>query len=122
MTVINPLVVSGVKLASNFLVSSGVSTIVGYAAKTAIPKVAPPVIRYLPVGAKTATKIFHGWQKFAIPAGATALAGMAADKAVKYAEEQIDLNVMTAEKYIAKVQEAVNTANKTNEDKADPAK
>lgn len=110
---INPLVISGVKLASNLLVSSGVSTIVGYAAKTAVPKVAPKMIRHIPV----AVKAFHGWQKFAIPAGAAALAGMTADKAVKYAEEQIDLNVMTAEKYIAKVQEAVDNANKPGPEK-----
>lgn len=115
---INPVLISGVKLASNLLVSSGVSTIVGYAAKTAVPKVAPVVLRKFPV----AVKAFHGWQKFAIPAGATALAGMAAQKAVVYAEEQIDLNVMTAENYIAKVREAVDNANKTNDDKADSAK
>lgn len=114
---INPALISLVKLGSNFLVSSGVSTIVGYAAKSAVPKVAPVMIRKFPV----AVKAFHGWQKVAIPAGAAALAGMAADKAVKYAEEQIDLNVMTAEKYIAKVQEAVDNANKSDED-ANPAK
>jgi len=115
---INPILVSGVKLASNFLVSSGVSTIVGYAAKSSVPKVAPIMIRKFPI----AVKGFHAWQKFAIPAGATALAGMAAQKAVTYAEEQIDLNVMTAEKYIAKVQEAVDNANKSDADKTDPAK
>lgn len=104
---INPVVVTLIKLGSNFAVSSGVSTIVGFAAKSAIPKAAPFMIRKFPV----AVHAFHAWQKIAIPAGAVALAGMAADKAVKYAEEQIDLNVMTAEKYIAKVQAAVDTAN-----------
>lgn len=116
MSVINPAIVSLIKLGSNFAVASGVSTMVGYAAKSSVPKVAPLMIRKFPVAVKT----FHVWQKFAIPAGATALAGMAADKAVKYAEEQIDLNVMTAEKYIAKVQEAVDKANNkadTSEDK-----
>lgn len=109
---INPTVVALLKLGSNFAVSSGVSTIVGFAAKNAVPKVAPLMIRKFPV----AVRGFHFWQKVAIPAGAVALAGMAADKAVKYAEEQIDLNVMTAEKYIAKVQESVNKANQKTED------
>lgn len=108
---INPTVVSVVKLASNFAVSSGVSTMIGYAAKSSVPKVAPAMIRKFPLAVKT----FHGWQKFAIPAGAAALAGMVSDKAVKYAEEQIDINVLTAEKYIAKVQEAVDLANKSSD-------
>lgn len=112
---INPILVSAVKLGSNFLVSSGAATIVGYAAKSSVPKVAPAMIRRFPIAVKT----FHAWQKFAIPAGAAALAGMAADKAVTYAEEQIDLNVMTAEKYIAKVQEAVNNANKSDSEKTE---
>jgi hypothetical protein len=109
---INPTLVVLLKLGSNFAVSSGVSTIVGFAAKNAVPKVAPVLIRKFPV----AVHGFHFWQKVAIPAGAVALAGMAADKAVKYAEEQIDLNVMTAEKYIAKVQASVDKANKKNKD------
>jgi hypothetical protein len=106
-TMINPTVIALVKLGSNFAVSSGVSTIVGYAAKSSVPKVAPLMIRKFPI----AVRGFHAWQKVAIPAGAVALAGMAADKAVKYAEEQIDLNVMTAEKWVAKVKESVDKAN-----------
>ncbi len=109
---INPTVVALIKLGSNFAVSSGVATIVGFAAKSAVPKTVPFFIRKVPVAVKT----FHAWQKIAVPAGAVALAGMAADKAVKYAEEQIDLNVMTAEKYIAMVQGAVDNVNKKPED------
>lgn len=105
---INPNLIVVAKLISTLTVSSGVSTIVGYAAKASVPTVAPFFIRKYPV----AIRSFHLWQKVAIPAGAVALAGMTADKAVKYAEEQIDLNVMTAEKYIAKVQAAVDKANK----------
>lgn len=112
MTIISPLAVTLLKLGSNLAVSSGVSTIVGFAAKTAVPKVAPVMIRKFPI----AVRGFHAWQKIAIPAGAVALAGMAADKAVKYAEEQIDLNVMTAEKYIAKVQESVDKANEKSDE------
>lgn len=116
---INPTVVTLIKLGSNFAVSSGVSTIVGFAAKSAVPKVAPVMIRRFPV----AVRGFHAWQKIAIPAGAAALAGLAADKAVKYAEEQIDLNVMTVEKYIAMVQTSVDKANaKTDDDTTDPSK
>lgn len=115
---INPILVSVVKLGSNFLVSSGTATIVGFAAKSAVPKTAPVMLRKFPIAVKT----FHSWHKFAIPAGAAALAGMTADKAVKYAEEQIDLNVMTAEKYIAKVKEAVDKANDPNSEKTEDKK
>jgi hypothetical protein len=114
---ISPTLVALVKLGSNFAVSSGVSTIVGYAAKSSVPKVAPIMIRKFPI----AVRGFHAWQKIAVPAGAVALAGMAADKAVKYAEEQIDLNVMTAEKWIAQTKEAVDKANKTNADTSEKA-
>lgn len=108
---ISPALVTLVKLGSNIAVASGVSTIVGYAAKSSVPKVAPLMIRKVP----TLVKGFHVWQKIAIPAGAVALAGMTADRAVKYAEEQIDINVMTAEKFIAKVQADVAKARKANE-------
>jgi len=109
---INPIAVNAVKLASNFLVASGVSTMVGYAAKSSVPKVAPLAIRKIPVAVKT----FHVWQKFAIPAGAAALAGFVAEKAVTYAEEQIDDNVAMAERWIAQVNEKVAKANKENDD------
>jgi hypothetical protein len=76
-------------MASSFLVSSGVSTMVGYAAKQSVPKVAPAIIRSRPVLVKS----FHLFQKVAIPAGAAALAGMASEQAVKYSERKIDENV-----------------------------
>lgn len=62
---------------------------VGYAAKSSVPKIAPIAIRHSP-------KLVSGWklfQKFAIPAGAAALAGMASEQAVKYADRKIDENV-----------------------------
>jgi hypothetical protein len=62
---------------------------VGYAAKTSIPKVAPAIIRSRPA----LVKGFHLFQKFAIPAGAAAMAGMASEQAVKYANRKIDENV-----------------------------
>lgn len=86
---INQSVVALAKMASSFVVSSGVSTMVGYAAKQSVPKVAPALIRSRPL----LTKGFHLFQKVAIPAGAVALAGMTSEVAVKYAERKIDENV-----------------------------
>jgi hypothetical protein len=86
---ISPAVVDVAKMVSGLLVSSGVSTMVGYAAKSSVPKVAPHIIRNSP-------KLVGGWklfQKIAIPAGAAALAGMASEQAVKYADRKIDENV-----------------------------
>ena len=86
---ISPAVVDAVKMASGILVSSGVSTMVGYAAKASVPKAVPHIIRHSP-------KLIGGWkvfQKIAIPAGAAALAGMASEQAVKYADRKIDENV-----------------------------
>lgn len=77
------------KMASSFAVSSGVSTMVGYAAKSSVPKVAPAIIRSRPA----LVKGFHLFQKFAIPAGAAALAGMTSEAAVKYSERKIDENI-----------------------------
>ena len=85
---ISPAVVDVVKMASGILVSSGVSTMVGYAAKASVPKAVPHIIRHSP-------KLIGGWkvfQKIAIPAGAAALAGMASEQAVKYADRKIDEN------------------------------
>lgn len=89
----SPAVVSLVKLGAGFAVSSGVSTMVGYAAKSSVPKVAPVLIRKVP----SLVKGYHLFQKIAIPAGAVALAGMASEHAVKYAEKRIDENVKAAE-------------------------
>lgn len=86
---ISPVVVSIVKHGAAFVVSSGVSTMVGYAAKSSVPKVAPHLIRKVP----SLVKGFHLFQKVAIPAGAAALAGMAAEQAVKYSDRKIDENV-----------------------------
>jgi len=93
MSVINPAVVEIAKMASRFVVSSGVSTMVGYAAKSSVPKVAPAIIRSRPI----LVKGFHLFQKVAIPAGAAALAGMASEQAVKYADRKIDETVAEAE-------------------------
>jgi hypothetical protein len=86
---INSAIVDVVKMASSFVVSSGVSTMVGYAAKSSVPKVAPAIIRSRPA----LVKGFHLFQKVAIPAGAAALAGLASEQAVKYSERKIDENV-----------------------------
>lgn len=83
---VNAILVDTIKLVSSFAVSSGVSTMVGYAAKSSVPKVAPLIIRNSP-------KLVSGWklfQKVAIPAGAAALAGLASDAAVKHSEKTID--------------------------------
>jgi hypothetical protein len=90
MSVINPVVVEIAKLTSRFVVSSGVSTMVGYAAKSSVPKIAPAIIRSRPALVKT----FHLFQKVAIPAGAAALAGMASEQAIKYADRKIDETVL----------------------------
>lgn len=86
---INESVVVAVKMASSFLVSSGVGTMVGHAAKNSVPKIAPAIIRSRPL----LTKGYHLFQKVAIPAGAAALAGMTSEVAVKFAERKIDENV-----------------------------
>lgn len=89
MSIINPAVVELTKMASRFVVSSGVSTMVGYAAKNSVPKVAPAIIRSRPV----LVKGYHLFQKIAIPAGAAALAGLASEHAVNYADRKIDETV-----------------------------
>lgn len=107
---INPAAVEIVKMASGFLVSSGVSTMVGFAAKSSVPKIAPAIIRSRPALVKT----FHLFQKVAIPAGAAAMAGMASEQAVKYANRKIDENVEAinmAETLAADVVNKVNTKN-----------
>lgn len=95
-----------IKAASAFAVASGVSTMVGYAAKSSVPKVAPLIIRSRP-GLSAA---FHVFQKVAIPAGAAALAGMASEQAVKYTERRIDEDVATVNGWEAKAKAAVNKA------------
>jgi hypothetical protein len=90
---INPGVVVAVKNVSAMLVASGVSTMVGYAAKSSVPQVAPHLIRHIPVAVK-GWKVF---QKVAIPAGAAALAGLASEQAVKYADRKIDETVVEIE-------------------------
>jgi hypothetical protein len=89
MSVINPVVVELAKMTSRFVVSSGVSTMVGYAARSSVPKIAPAMIRSRPA----LVKGFHLFQKVAIPAGAAALAGMASEQAIKYADRKIDETV-----------------------------
>jgi hypothetical protein len=86
---INQAAVDIFKMASSFAVSSGVSTMVGYAARQSVPKVAPAIIRSRPL----LTKGFHLFQKVAIPAGAVALAGLTSEAAVKYSERKIDENI-----------------------------
>lgn len=103
---INETLVSAVKLVSAFAVSSGVSTMVGFAAKSSVPKTAPLMIRHIPI----AVKGFHMFQKVAIPAGAFALAGMAAEQAVKYTENDIDKTVSDIEGFQKSVAEAVAVA------------
>ena len=90
---ISPALVSLVKLGAGFVVSSGVSTMVGFAAKSSVPKVAPHVIRRIP----SLVKGYHLFQKVAIPAGAACLAGMAAEQAVKYSDKKIDETVKDVE-------------------------
>lgn len=99
-------VVTTAKLISAFTVSSGVSTMVGFAAKSSVPKIVPWTVRFIPLGPEA----FRLFQKVAIPAGAAALAGMAAEQAVKYSEKEIDETVASIEKYQKKVQEAVAKA------------
>lgn len=103
---INETLVSTVKLVSAFAVSSGVSTMVGYAAKASVPKTAPHLIRHIPV----AVKGYHLFQKVAIPAGAVALAGMAAEQAVKFQENEIDKTVADIERFQKSVADAVAVA------------
>jgi predicted butyrate kinase (DUF1464 family) len=104
---IGPAVTETAKMVSAILVSSGVSTMVGYAAKASIPKSVPYVIQNSP-------KLIAGWKvfkKLAIPAGAAALAGMASEQAVKYSEKKIDENVEMVnnlEKTLAKGLKNVN--------------
>ena len=107
-----------VKMASSFLVSSGVGTMIGHAAKSSVPKIAPAIIRSRPA----LVKGFNLFQKVAIPAGAAALAGMTSEAAVKYAERKIDENVealKTAEVLATKV---VHDANVKAEAKAEAKK
>jgi hypothetical protein len=89
MSVVNPIVVEAAKLVGRFVVSSGVSTMVGYAAKSSVPKIAPAIIRSRPA----LVKGFHLFQKVAIPAGAAALAGMTSEAAIRYTDRKIDENV-----------------------------
>lgn len=107
---INEGLVTTVKLVSTFAVSSGVSTMVGFAAKSSVPKHAPWAIRHIPI----AVKGFHLFQKVAIPAGAAALAGMAAEQAVKFTEKEIDETVSNIEKYQKQVEAAVQKAKEKN--------
>lgn len=86
---INESAVVVAKMVSGFFVSSGIGTIVGHAAKTTVPKVAPALIRSRPA----LVKGYNLFQKIAIPAGAAALAGMTSEAAVKYSERKIDENV-----------------------------
>jgi outer membrane murein-binding lipoprotein Lpp len=109
--------VAVVKHGGAFLVSSGVSTMVGYAAKSSVPKVAPHLIRHIPVAAKS----WHLFQKVAIPAGAAALAGMASEQAVKYSDRKIDetvkdINKLQAdmEKFVEKKQASKTEAPETD--------
>lgn len=115
---VNAALIDTIKFASHFLVSSGVSTMVGYAAKSSVPKVAPLIIRNSP----KLVSGFHLFQKIAIPAGAAALAGMAAEQAVKYSEKQIDENVIMYEKIKAKINEKVNKPCEDSEPESDEAK
>lgn len=100
---VNTILIDAIKLASNFAVSSGVSTMVGYAAKSSVPKIAPLIIRNRPMFV-SGWKMFH---KVAIPAGAAALAGLAADAAVKHTEKTIDEYVALYDKTAAQVETAV---------------
>lgn len=109
---ISPAVVVAAKMVSGFVVSSGVSTMVGYAAKSSVPKVAPHIIRGVPAAVK-------GWklfQKIAIPAGAAALAGMASEQAVKYADRKIDENAQLLNDMETKVEAVINKNSKDSKD------
>lgn len=111
---ISPAVATTIKHVGGFLVSSGVSTMVGYAAKQSVPKVAPISIRHIPVLAKS-WKVF---QKVAIPAGAAALAGMASEHAVKYSDKKIDETVVELDSMKAMLDDLVTKSkNKKNDDK-----
>lgn len=101
---LSPAIVGIIKHTSTLAVSSGVSTIVGYAAKNAVPKVAPALIRSRPI----LNKSFHLFQKVAIPAGAAALAGMVSRQAIKYTEQQIDEHVALFNSTEALVEETLN--------------
>lgn len=103
---ISPALVSLVKLGAGFVVSSGVSTMVGFAAKSSVPKVAPHLIRKVPA----LVEGFHLFQKIAIPAGAVALAGLASEQAVAYAERRIDENVKSANDLEATINATVEKA------------
>jgi hypothetical protein len=95
---INDSVVNLFKLGNAVFVSSGVSTIVGYAAKSAVPTKVPFYF-------KKSKALVKGWQLFhqiAVPAGATALAGMTAHFAVKHTDEEIDKTVTSMNNLIAK--------------------
>lgn len=98
---INESVVNLVKLGNAVFVSSGVSTIVGYAAKSAVPKKVPQLIR----ASKGLTKTWQLFHKIAIPAGATALAGMTAHFTVNYTDKEIDKNVDALNAIILKAQQ-----------------
>lgn len=113
---ISPAVVGLVKLGAGFVVSSGVSTMVGFAAKSSVPKVAPYMIRKVPI----LVKGFHIFQKVAIPAGAVALAGLASEQAVAYAERRIDANVKEANDIEAYVNATVETVVKKKKSKTEP--
>lgn len=104
---ISSAVVDVVKMTSGILVSSGVSTMVGYAAKSSIPKSVPLIIQNSP-------KLIAGWKvfkKLAIPAGAAALAGMASEQAVKYADRKIDENVEIINNFERKAASALKNVN-----------
>lgn len=111
----NPAVVEAFKMVSSLAVSSGVSTMVGYAAKSSVPKVAPAIIRSRPL----LTKGFHLFQKIAIPAGAAALAGLASEHAVKYSERKIDENVEAFNKIEHAAASFVNGVNENIDNKKD---
>jgi len=109
---ISPVLVSTTKMVSTMLVSSGVSTIVGYAAKSSVPKVAPFTIRHIPA----AVTVWKTFQKYAIPAGAAALAGMASEQAVKYADKKIDQTFDDVEKMNVWLNELVDKSKKNDKD------
>lgn len=98
---INESVVNLVKLGNAVFVSSGVSTIVGYAAKSAVPKKVPHLIR----ASKGLTKTWQLFHKIAVPSGAVALAGMTAHFAVNFTDSEIDKNVDALNAIIAKAQQ-----------------
>lgn len=109
---VNAILIDTIKLVSNFAVSSGVSTMVGYAAKSSVPKVAPLIIKNRPM-LVSGWKLFH---KVAIPAGAAALAGLAADAAVKKSEQTIDEYVAIYNKGVQTGETLTGKVLKTDED------